>query len=63
VKDLPCATPAKERLMPLILRKGDIYDFGSSVNAIAHLHGNMFISQALRRLDPLQKDVLGYTFR
>lgn len=34
----------KDFLMPLILSKEPIFGFGSSINAITHLHGKMFIS-------------------
>jgi hypothetical protein len=50
---LPCAQEFKNRLMPLIESKERIFDLGSSINAITHLHGQMFIAQALKRLEPL----------
>jgi len=40
-----------------------IPSFGASIHAISHLHGQMFMSQALRRLEKLQSEGLGYKFR
>ena len=36
---------------------------GQHINAISHLHGQMFACQALKRLQKLQTEVLGYKFK
>ena len=53
----------KARLFGLIERKDGLGMFGQHINAISHLHGQMFACQALKRLQKLQTEVLGYKFK
>jgi hypothetical protein len=46
-----------------LIDSAEIGNFGHYINAISHFHGQMFISQALRRLERLQDEVLCYRFK
>ena len=72
--DLPQVFPAgkedyrdfdqfKKRIFSMIDRKDGIGNFGSQINAISHLHGKMFASQALKRLKKVEQEILGYKFK
>lgn len=45
-----------------MIETDQIGNFGQYINAISHFHGQMFVSQALRRLERLQDEVLQYRF-
>jgi len=49
--------------MGFIQSKEPIGEFGQRINPISHLHGQMFVSQALKRLEKVQCDILGYKFK
>ena len=53
----------RSRFFTLLDREDKVGAFGSHINAISHLHGQMFISQVLRRLQKLQTEVLNYKFK
>jgi hypothetical protein len=58
-----CDEQTKIRLTRLIHSQEPVGEFGQRINPISHLHGQMFISQALRRLTKVQTDILGYQFK
>ena len=47
----------------MIDRPDGVGAMGQSIAVISHFHGQMFISQALRRLQKLQREVLDYEFQ
>ena len=53
VKAMPEAELVRDRILPLLQSQESMFDFGSSIKAIAHLKGKMFTAQALKRLKSL----------
>ena len=63
IPESECDIPTKKRLNKLIHGGEPIGEFGQRINPISHLHGQMFVSQALRRLERVQSEILGYQFK
>lgn len=58
-----CEETTKIRILKMIHSDEPIGEFGQRINPISHLHGQMFLSQALRRLERVQTEILGYKFK
>ena len=54
---------SRQRFFAMLDREEGVGPFGQHINAISHLHGQMFVSQALRRLQKLQREVFDYEFK
>jgi hypothetical protein len=58
-----CEAETRDRFLNIIKSSEPIGEFGQRINPISHLHGQMFVCQALRRLERVQSEILGYQFR